>query len=80
MGSPGIYGFCDRLKAPPVFYNTSKKRTSGELTDLLYNEISHMLIFCNFIDNFHNFIDNIIGLIDQIDIYIDELTHIRTDN
>ena len=29
---------------PPVFYNTSKNRTSGELTDLLYNEISHMLI------------------------------------
>ena len=45
LGSPGIYGLCDRLKAPPVFYNTSKNRTSGELTDLLCNEMSHLLIF-----------------------------------
>ena len=28
----------------PVFYNTSKNRTSVELTDLLYNEMSHLLI------------------------------------
>ena len=44
LGSLGIYGFCDRLKAPPVFYNTSKNRTSVELMDVLYNEMPHLLI------------------------------------
>ena len=40
----------------------------------------HTCSFCNFIDNFYNFIDNIMGLINEINTYIDELTHIRSNN